>query len=110
MPPFEYWFTSTTLTLWIAVVAAVGSLWVAISSDWHAAVKEQNRIAAEQAIQRSRQETLLTVLAVSDDADQLASTQVTDQTQYNEWKRRADAFWDFCAAAFEAGIDASRVC
>lgn len=93
MPPFEYWFTSTTLTLWIAVVAAIGSLWVAINGSWQVSVKEQNRIAAEQVIKRSREETLGAVLAVSADADQLAYTQITDQTPYDEWKRRADEFW-----------------
>jgi hypothetical protein len=93
MPPIEYWFTSTTLTLWIAVVAAIGSLWVAITGDWQAAVKEQNRIAAEQVIKRTREEALGAILSVSSDADQLAYAQVTDQTEYDKWKRRADEFW-----------------
>ncbi|MEX0955270.1 MAG: hypothetical protein WDZ83_08680 [Rhizobiaceae bacterium] len=93
MPPFEYWFTSTTLTLWIAIVAAIGSLWVAISGDWRAAVREQNRITAEQTMQRSREATLGAVLDVSADADKLAYTQVTDHPQYNGWKQQVDEFW-----------------
>lgn len=92
MPPFEYWFTSTTLTLWIAVVAAVGSLWVAINGDWQVSVREQNRIVAEQTLQRSREETLGAVLDVSAEADQLAYMQVT-QGEYANWKKAADEFW-----------------
>lgn len=92
MPPIDYWFTSTTLTLWIAVMAASASLWVAINGDWQASVKEQNRIVAEQVIQKSREETLGAVLSVSAEADQLAYMQ-TDQNEYADWKERADDFW-----------------
>ena len=93
MPPIDYWFTSNTLTLWIAVMAATGSLWVAINGDWQSSVKEQNRIAAEQAVQKSRAETLGAVLTVSADADQLAYMPVGDQTAYDNWRKRADEFW-----------------
>lgn len=95
MPPFEYWFTSTTLTLWIAVMAALASIWVAINGDWQAAVKEQTRIATEQTAQRVREETLGAVLSVSADADRLAYTQLVEE-QYGSWKKQAD---DFLASA-----------
>ncbi|WP_193177855.1 hypothetical protein [Oricola nitratireducens] len=94
MPPLEYWFTSTTVTLWVAVLAATLSLWVAINGDWQAAVREQSRIESEQAIKKSREETLGAVLAVSGDADRLAYTQVADQAQYEAWKQKADEFWN----------------
>lgn len=95
MPPLEYWFTSSTLTLWVAVLAATLSLWVAINGDWKAAVREQNRVATEQSIKRSREETLSAVLAVSGNADQLAYTHVKNiESHLGDWKARADEFWN----------------
>jgi len=91
MPPFEYWFTSTTVTLWVAILAAMLSLWVAINSDWQAAVREQNRIAAETTLQRSREETLGAVLDVSAVADRIAYTHVTED-QHDNWNKRVDEF------------------
>lgn len=91
MPPIEYWFTSTTLTLWIAVLAAIGSLWVAINGDWQASVRDQNRIAEEKAIQTARQTTLAAVLAVSAESDQLAYAPVKE-AEYDEWKQESGKF------------------
>ena len=93
VPPFEYWFTSTTLTLWIAVLASIASLWVAINGDWQTAVKEQSRIAAEQASQRQREQTLAVVLEVGAEADQIAYAHVSDETQLNAWRDKSDKFW-----------------
>jgi hypothetical protein len=108
MPPFDYWFTSTTLTLWIAIVAALGSLWVAINGDWQAAVKEQGRIAAEQIIRTAREETLGAILTVSADADQMAYAQIADQAQYDEWRKRADAFWSSAERRLRAHLTAAE--
>ncbi|MDV3252565.1 hypothetical protein DevBK_14590 [Devosia sp. BK] len=81
------------MTLWIAFVAAIGALWVAINGDWQASVREQNRIAAEQIIQRSREETLSAVLTLSAESDQLAYKQIVDEPEYEGWRQQADIFW-----------------
>jgi len=79
--------------LWVAVVAAILSLLVAIRGEWQTAVREQTRISAEQAVQKARQETLVTVLDISAEADQLAYKQI-DQAEYEAWKSQADGLWN----------------
>jgi hypothetical protein len=108
MPPIEYWFTSSTLTLWIAVLAAIGSLWVAINGDWQASVKEQDRVAAEQMYQQAREFTLGEVLSVSADADRLAYMQVNEEI-YEGWKTNVDKFLEASSQRLKPVLTAAEL-